>query len=86
MSDIAFLPRPNVERRQTIAKNVKAHLGHAGISGAEMGRRIGMTQSKMSRRTTAAEPFDIDELGAIADELDITVVDLITGKLPSNDL
>lgn len=86
MSTLAYIPQPNHARRVTIANNVKAHLAHAHISAAEMGRRIGMAQSTMSRRTTGAEPFDVDELGAIADILGVTLVDLITGKLPVNDL
>jgi hypothetical protein len=47
-----------------------------------MARATGMSQSKMSRRITADEPFDVDELESIASEIGIDIVDLVAGNLP----
>ncbi|WP_295105801.1 helix-turn-helix domain-containing protein [uncultured Microbacterium sp.] len=70
--------------RIAVATAVRAHYSAAGLSASALAREIGMSQSKMSRRTTFAEPFDIDELSAIASVLDISIVDLISGtNLPS---
>ena len=72
------------EDRVRIASAVRAHYGAAGLSAAALAREIGMSQSKMSRRTTASEPFDIDELSAIARVIGVSIVDLISGdNLPA---
>lgn len=82
MSNIASLPEiPDARRR--VARAVKAHLSVTGISPSKMASRIGMSQSAMSRRTSALQAFDIDELGGMASELGITVVDLI--QMPKDD-
>lgn len=76
-----------IDDRVRVASSVRAHYAAAGFSASALAREIGMTQSKMSRRTTAAEPFDIDELSAIAHVLEIDITDLISGqKLPSRPM
>ncbi|WP_193596122.1 helix-turn-helix domain-containing protein [Microbacterium sp. YJN-G] len=76
-----------MDDRLRVASAVRAHFGAAGLSASAVAREIGITQSKMSRRTTGAEPFDIDELSAIARVLHVELVDLITGtNLPARPL
>ncbi|WP_417556514.1 helix-turn-helix domain-containing protein [Microbacterium sp.] len=73
--------------RIRVATAVRAHYSAAGFSASALAREVGMTQSKMSRRTTGAEPFDIDELSAIARVLEVEIVDLITGtNLPARPI
>ena len=70
--------------RVSVAASVRAHYAAAGLSASGLAREIGMSQSKMSRRTTAVEPFDIDELGQIASVLGVSLVELISGtNLPT---
>lgn len=76
-----------IDDRVRVASSVRAHYAAAGFSASALAREIGMTQSKMSRRTTAAEPFDIDELSAIAQVLEVDLTDLISGQnLPTRPL
>lgn len=70
--------------RIAVATAVRAHYTTAGLTASGLAREIGMSQSKMSRRTTFSEPFDIDELSAIAAVLEVSIVDLIGGtNLPT---
>ena len=76
-----------IDDRVRVASSVRAHYAAAGFSASALAREIGMTQSKMSRRTTAAEPFDIDELSAIAHVLEVDITDLISGQnLPTRPM
>lgn len=79
MSTNTVSEEPEVDDRVRVATAVRAHYAAAGLSAAALARQIGMSQSKMSRRTTAMEPFDIDELSAIAHALGVDLADLITG-------
>lgn len=82
MSNIAPLPEVPAERRR-IARAVKAHLVVAGLTPTKMAAMIGMSQSAMSRRTSAIQAFDVDELGAIASKIGKTVVELI--QMPKDE-
>lgn len=88
MSNAATAEREEVDAdRIRIASAVRAHYSAAGYSASALAREIGMTQSKMSRRTTGVEPFDVDELSAISHVLNIEITDLITGtNLPARPL
>jgi transcriptional regulator with XRE-family HTH domain len=48
-----------------------------------MARTIGTSQSYLSRRTNGFTAFDVDDLGAIADEFGITITELI--NMPRDD-
>lgn len=73
-----------LDDRLSVAAAIRAHFAAAGMSASQVARETGMSQSKMSRRTTAAEPFDIDELSSIARLFDVTIAELITGtNLPT---
>lgn len=74
---VTSIPQPHHRARRDVAASVRAHLGARNINDSELARMIGVTQSAMSRRTNERVPFDVDELGLIADALGISVVDLI---------
>lgn len=87
MSMNATETHSDIDDRVRVASAVRAHYAAAGFSASALAREVGMSQSKMSRRTTAAEPFDIDELSAIARALEVDLADLITGtNLPARPL
>ena len=67
--------------RYEVASAVNAFIARAGVSKSAVARAIGMAQSTFSRRTTGAEPFNIDELGALAHYFDVALVELITGDI-----
>lgn len=81
MSAVTTLPQAH-NARSTIAACVRAHLGVRNMSDSELARKIGTTQSQISRRTNERVPFDVDELGKIADALGISVVELIQMPTP----
>lgn len=72
MSTVLNLPDRSTPRG-TVAAGVRARLAVAGITPARAADLVGMSQSAMSRRTTGAHPFDVDELGKIAELLGIEV-------------
>ncbi len=69
--------------REIIAAPIRAHLAVKNISGADLARRIGLTQPQVSRRLSGRLPFTSDDLNAIADELGLTIVELIQMPTPS---
>lgn len=77
MSAIVSPMTPSHPARADIAACLRAHLAVRSLSGSELARRIGLTQAQMSRRTTGRTPITTDELGLIADELGISIIDLI---------
>lgn len=78
MTDAAITQMPTVvESRLRIARPIRAHLAVAGISGAELARRIGLSQPQVSRRLSGRLPFDSDDLTAIAAEINVSVPELI---------
>lgn len=63
--------------RDEVAASVRAHLAVRRISDSALARGIGMSQSKVSRRTNGDIAFDTDDLGRIARFLDVSLVELI---------
>ena len=57
-------------------------MGVRQIKDAALAREVGMSQSKMSRRTNGDIAFDVDELGRIARYFDISLAELITMPKP----
>lgn len=70
-------PHRQNDARREIAAAVRAHLAVRNMKDTELARRIGWSQSKMSRRTNEDTPFDSDDLGTIAAELELSLVELI---------
>lgn len=49
-----------------VAREVRAELGRQSISGAALGRHLGLSQPAIYRRLHAEVPFDVDQVQAIA--------------------
>lgn len=72
--------------RVNVAEAIRAHLAVAGISATKMAVMVGLSQSAMSRRTKAQQPFDIDELSAIGAKLNKSLEEVIQmPKRPTSD-
>ncbi len=56
---------------EATAAEVRAQLARKRISAAELGRRLGWTQSYTARRVDGRQPLDMDDLEQIADFLEI---------------
>jgi transcriptional regulator with XRE-family HTH domain len=63
--------------REHVAEEIRVLLARKRMSGIELGRRIGMKQSTISRRLTGETAFDMDDIEAIADALGVDVSDLM---------
>lgn len=61
---------------KAVAKAVRAATENAGISGAELGRRLGRAQSYASVRLQGRRAWTTDEVDQIAIMLDMPVDDL----------
>ena len=66
-------------RSEAIVRRLKGALAERGVSVAEVARRLGVTQQKLSRRMTGLNPFDIDELDAICRVARIDFDYVVTG-------
>ncbi|WP_167489657.1 helix-turn-helix domain-containing protein [Nocardia terpenica] len=66
-------------RSQAVARRLRGVLGENRITISELGRRIGMTQSAMSRRVNGDTSFTIEELDRVADAIGTTFLYLSTG-------
>lgn len=60
-----------------VGANVRAEMARAGVTQAQLGEAVGVTQSAISARLRGATPFDINELHAVAAFLDVAVTDLL---------
>lgn len=75
-----------IPMRQRVAEEIRVLLARRRISGSELARRVGVTQSHMSRRLTGETAFDVDDLERIADALGVEVASLLPappGALPT---
>lgn len=64
---------------QRVAANVRAEIARLNRSGTSVAKNLGRSQAWMSRRLAGQVPFDISELVEVANELDVTLADLIDG-------
>ncbi len=82
MTSATITELPSRDAREVFAAPIRAHLAVRNISGADLARRIGLTQPQVSRRLSGRLPFTSDDLNAIAAELGLTVVELIQMPKP----
>jgi transcriptional regulator with XRE-family HTH domain len=61
-----------------VAEEVRAWLARRRISGAELARRIGRSQTFVAKRLDGRQAFDIDDLEMVANVLGIAPEQLIT--------
>lgn len=70
-------------RSALIAATVRAELARRSMTATALADRLGTTQQTLSRRLTGVVPFDVDELQAIADALEISFGALVGDEVPA---
>ncbi|PZO98731.1 MAG: hypothetical protein DI609_09950 [Corynebacterium urealyticum] len=73
-------PRPRDTMNKfgkVIARLLNDERLHKGITQAELAESTGISQSQISKQMRGTRDINIDELSAIADALDISLVELI---------
>lgn len=65
-------------RAESVAGNVRAEMARLRVSQSEMGAALGLTQQAVSRRLKGEVPFNVNELGVVADVLAVEVADLLS--------
>ena len=72
----------------TIGEKVREQRKAAGLTMAELGKRIGVTAAAISRYELGQRELTIDTLQSIADALDIHIFDIvgIGDKMKNSDL
>lgn len=68
--------------RMRVADEVRAWLGRRRMSGAQLAREMGKSQTFVARRLDGRQAFDIDDLEQVARILHVRVVDLIGRDSP----
>jgi len=68
--------------RQYVADEVRAWLGRRRISGAQLAREMGKSQTFVARRLDGRQAFDVDDLELVARVLRISVSDLMPRPNP----
>ena len=63
--------------QEQVAEEVRVVLARRRMSQKELGVAIGRSQPFMSRRLNGELPFDIAELAAIAEALDVPITDFL---------
>lgn len=62
--------------REQVAEEVRALMARRRISGVQIAKRIGRSQTYIWRRLSGETAFDLDDLQALAVVLDVEVIDL----------
>lgn len=61
-----------------VAENIRAEAARAGFTQVALGRALGLSQGKITLRWKGKTRWQLDELDAVADLLNVTVQDLVT--------
>lgn len=74
-------------RAAAAARRLREELAGKRISIAEVARRLGTTQQKLSRRMTGQKPWGVDELDDVCKVAGVSFVYVVTGikSLPNGD-
>lgn len=71
---------------ERVAAEVRAEMARQGVSQEVLGRRLGWSQRRVSRRVTTgktAVPFDVAELAAVATALGVPVTQFVGADVAS---
>lgn len=72
--------------RMRVADEVRAWLGRRRVSGAQLARQMGKSQTFVARRLDGRQAFDVDDLDAVARILDVPVSAFFGGPKSGYDV
>ncbi len=70
-----------IHLREMIAEEIRALMARRRVTGARLGLAIGKSDMYVSRRVRGETAFDVDDLEAIAEFFDVSVVDLMPASI-----
>lgn len=70
--------------RDRVAEEIRVALARHRVSGAELARKLGVSQAYVWRRMSGDLPFTLDDVERIAEALDMEPNDLIPGGVRSS--
>jgi transcriptional regulator with XRE-family HTH domain len=70
-------PSARASLNQAIAGEIRAELGRQNVNQAQLARRLGWTQARVSRRLRDVSDFSTAELEQICAALDVELIDLL---------
>lgn len=65
------------ELAAAVADEVRRLLADRGITGRDLSRATGISQSSMARKLAGTQPIDLGDLPRICDALGVSVTDVI---------
>lgn len=71
------LPITRGSLSERVGMEIKVAMVRNGVTGRELARRLGASQTWVSTRLTGATPLDLNELQRIADALGVPLLDLL---------
>jgi len=74
---------PPLTAGQRIGALIRARARQKNMNQAQLGLALGLAQSRISDRLRGVIAFNVDELAAIADLLDIPFADLVADAVPA---
>lgn len=67
---------------QAVADTVRAEMARRRYTQRDLATLLGMSQSSLNRRMTGAQPWDVEELTAVARLFEMDVRDLLPAPTP----
>jgi transcriptional regulator with XRE-family HTH domain len=64
--------------RETIAEEIRALMARRQVSQTELAQAVGVSQATFSERIRGRKPFNLDQLDAIAEHLNVSVESIVT--------
>lgn len=74
---------PQTSYSQSVAAEVRAEMARQQKAGVDLAKHLGMKQSTLSRRLTGEIAFNLDQIAAVAEWLEVEIerfVDVCTAK------
>lgn len=65
--------------REQVAEEVRVAMARRRISGAELARRLGRSQTFVQKRLDGRQAFDVDDLEAVCAVLGLSPIELLAG-------
>ena len=91
MTQAVFQVSRTLTLSEVVAQNLRALMARCGVTQAQLGKVLGVSQAGVSARMRGRTPFDLNELGALAQAFNVPPAALVEvdgwrgGGLPQLD-